>query len=155
LFSANLATGGAGAKGADAGNRSLGGAAGDGGSATGAAIFNTGNGLVTIYSSTFSSNQVTGSTGGLGGSGSGVFGFPGERGDSGSALGGALFNQSGTVSIVNSTFVGNSGSGSAGTAGPGGSGTFEAQHGTSGGQAYGGGIFNAGGSLTLTNCTFV
>ena len=157
IFDANAAVGGQGGDGATAplrANGNTGGDGGNGGIGSGAAIYNAGNGSVAIFSSTFSSNRVTGSFAGTGGDPTGVLGFPGSNGDSGAALGAALFNESGTVLIVNSTFIGNSGAGADGTAGPPTSTTAKGSNGSTGGHALGGAVHNSLGSLSMTNCTF-
>jgi hypothetical protein len=67
-------------------------------------------------------------------------------------MGGAVFNEAGTVVITNSTFTANTTSGGAGGAGPAappGS-TF---NGTAG-KGLGGGLFNHNGIITVTNSTF-
>src|SRR5262245_64283100 len=56
-------------------------------------------------------------------------------------MGGAIFNQGGTVHIANSTITGNAAIGGA-------SGKAQA------GAGFGGGVFNLNGVLTLTNVTF-
>ena len=70
-------------------------------------------------------------------------------------VGAALYNDSGQVTIINSTFVGNSGSGAAGSTGAAGTTTVQPENGTTGGSALGAGLFNNAGSVALTNCTFV
>jgi hypothetical protein len=70
-------------------------------------------------------------------------------------LGGAVFNDGGRIAIINSTFVGNTGTGAAGVAGTSGTGTLQPHEGGAGGSALGGGLFNLSGTVTLTNCTFV
>lgn len=90
------------------------------------------------------------SVGGPGGFGGGDGGnlltrdTPGASlGEGGSGMGGALFNQGGSVAISNSTITGNvARGGDAPTAQPGQS-----------GGAFGGGLFNLNGSLTLTGAT--
>jgi hypothetical protein len=158
VFSGNVATGGTGGKGAgdfSLGNGGSGGRGGDGGSAQGAAIYNDVNGQLSIFSSTFSSNNVVGSMAGAGGPGAGVLSLPGENGNSGAGLGAAVFSAGGVLVVVNSTFVGNSGSGAVGVAGVNGSGTSNGTVGSAGGGAEGAGVFSAAGSLALTNCVFV
>jgi hypothetical protein len=158
VFSGNSATGGrggAGAAGQANGNGASGGHGGNGGSGSGGAIFNTANGLLTVFDSTFASNQVAGSSAGLGGLGAGGLGFSGTAGDSGGGLGAALYNDSGQVTIINSTFVANSGTGARGSAGAAGTSSMQPGRGTTGGSALGAGLFNNAGSVALTNCTFV
>jgi hypothetical protein len=62
-------------------------------------------------------------------------------------LGGAIFNDSGTVTITNSTITGNSAVG-----GTGGAGSSALAKGASG-QGLGGGLFNRNGTVTILNCT--
>jgi hypothetical protein len=158
VFSGNSAVGGTGGNGSNSsfgGNGGSGGQGGDGGLAVGAALVNAANGSVSIFSSTFSSNSVTGSPGGTGGTPSGLLAFPGDNGKSGAGLGAAIYNASGTISIVNSTFVGNTGLGATGLAGAAGSGSQQGQDGSPGGTAQGGAVCNGAGSLALTNCVFV
>ncbi len=74
---------------------------------------------------------------------------PGTGGGGGGAgLGGAVFNEAGTVIITNSTFTGNTAG-----AGSGGRGRFGAKNGTAG-KGLGGGVFNHNGTITVTNSTF-
>jgi len=75
-------------------------------------------------------------TGGFGGGN----GFSGVGGGGG-GMGGAIFNDAGTVQISNSTFTINSAIGGNGLSGSG------------NGSGYGGAIFNLSGSLTITNAT--
>ena len=158
VFLSNTATGGVGGEGAaglDSGNGSSGGDGGTGGTGAGAAIYNTRDGQVGIFDSSFSSNRVTGVSGGIGGAGVGYLGFAGKPGESGNALGAALFNDSGVISIQNSTFAANSATGSTGGPGHPGTDLIQAGNGTTGGSAQGGAIFNHQGILSLTNCTLV
>jgi Bacterial Ig-like domain (group 3) len=69
-------------------------------------------------------------------------------GGGGAGMGGAVFNEAGTVVITNSTFTGNTASGGAG-GNPGVSGF----NGTAG-KGLGGGLFNHNGIITVTNSTF-
>jgi hypothetical protein len=86
------------------------------------------------------------------GGSAGPFGGPGADGSAnacgagggGAGLGGAIFNDGGTVTITNSTLSGNTAQG--GLAGTG-------ETGAAKGQGLGGAIFNHNGSLTLTNST--
>jgi hypothetical protein len=156
-FSGNSAAGGAGgggAAGANGVNGSNGAHGGNGGQAGGAAIYNTASGLVTIYSSLFSSNFVVGSSGGLGGPGSGLLGFPGDNGNSGPGLGAAILNENGMMAIVNSTFLNNTITGGVGNSGTDGSANQTGTGGSAGGTAEGAGVFCNGGVVLMTNCTF-
>lgn len=157
-FLRNIASGGqggSGGEGSGSGNGQEGGRGGHGGPGSGAAIYNAGNGLVTIHDSRFASNSVTGSLAGPGGDGGSVLGFPGKAGDSGTGAGAALFNESGTILVVNSTFDGNSGLGADGIPGAPGTDLQPSQPGEKGGPALGAGIYNQGGLVTITNCTLV
>lgn len=94
--------------------------------------------------------SATGGDGGFGGGGGGGSiaaggrGFAGGDGDllgaggGGAGLGGAVFNDGGTVTATNSTLAGNMAAGGTGA---------------TGGQSFGGAIFNRNGALTVTNCT--
>jgi hypothetical protein len=96
-----------------------------------------------------------GGAGGFGGGGSatgasGSVGIPGfgggsatpSRGGGGAGFGGAIFNMQGSVTVINSTFVGNSANGGAplDLADP--------------GKGMGGAVFNMSGSFTATGSTF-
>jgi hypothetical protein len=77
----------------------------------------------------------------------GLGGFGGGNASDGNAgggagMGGAVFNEAGTVVITNSTFTGNKALGGTAT------------NGTSSGQGLGGGLFGYSGSVTITNSTF-
>jgi len=86
--------------------------------------------------------------------GGAVGGADGTNGSSGiSAFGGAIFNDGGVFSAVNTRFLSNSVTGGTGGDGEGGIGGI-AESGGSGGLAYGGAIYNLGGTVTLTNCVF-
>jgi Bacterial Ig-like domain (group 3) len=99
---------------------------------------------------------------GGGGGGGGYFSVPqggggygggsGDQGGGGGAgMGGAVFNEAGTVTITNSTITENTAIGGAGGTGKElDRGTF---HGLPG-KALGGGLFNHNGTITVTNCTF-
>jgi hypothetical protein len=103
--------------------------------------------------SAFPRNAGQGGFGGGGGGGSlrGIPGFGGgfggadygfRSGGGGAGLGGAIFNDGGTVTITNSTFTANSAVG--GAAG--------SEH-SGAGKGLGGGVFNLNGTLTLLNST--
>ena len=170
------------------GNGGAGSAGAAGGQAIGGALY-INSGSVAISGSTLAGNVSRGGHGGSGGSGghggnggakttlghrygaSGGNGGNGSNGgNGGEAQGGGIFNDSGTITLVNSTLAGNeaaSGRGSAG--GAGGHGGQDAFHsyspnygssGSSGGDgnaanAYGGGLFASVGDVTLTNATIV
>jgi hypothetical protein len=82
-----------------------------------------------------------GGAGATGGS-SGSISTPGGGGGGGAGMGGAVFNHGGTVTVVNSTFSGNSAAGGAGGRGNGGA-----------GQGLGGAIFNRNGTLDVLAAT--
>ena len=96
-----------------------------------------------------------GGPGGRGGTGGGAGGFgggdanasttPNTSGGGGAGMGGAIFNQGGTVEIVNTTVTGNRAVG-----GGGGFGSFASE----GGSAYGGGLFNLNGTVRISHATF-
>ena len=90
-----------------------------------------------------------GSVGGAGGYGGGGGGsvYSAGGGGGGAGMGGAVFNEAGTVVITNSTFTGNTASGGTGGAG------FHDNSGAAG-QGLGGGLFNHNGTITVTNSTF-
>ncbi len=80
--------------------------------------------------------------GGYGGGGGGGRGNRGTGGGGGGAgLGGAVFNKGGTVTITNSTLVGNTAQGGVGGAGG------------AAGSGVGGGLFNVNGNVTVSNTT--
>jgi CSLREA domain-containing protein len=95
-----------------------------------------------------------GGAGGSNGSVPGAGGYGGGGGSSsissggggGAGMGGAVFNEAGTVVITNSTFAGNTATGGAGGTGAVG------RNGTAG-KGLGGGIFNLNGTVTLNNAT--
>ena len=70
------------------------------------------------------------------------------------AMGGSIFNENGTVTIMNCTFYTNTATGAVGNDGKAGSGDRDGVNGTEGSTAFGGGIFNSGGALIVTNGTF-
>ena len=79
----------------------------------GGAAFNSGT--IAIINSTFDGNQVSGEPGAGGhGNGSGCGGALMGGGGGGAGMGGGLFNISGTVKILDSSFTGNSASGGKG-----------------------------------------
>lgn len=93
------------------------------------------------------SSTFGGGAGGITGTGpaSGGFGGGGNNntrsGGGGAGMGGAIFNDAGSLSIVNSTFTGNSASGGAGGAG------------AAGGSGFGGAIFNYSATLNIQSST--
>lgn len=105
-----------------------GGGGGGGGGAGGAGGFGGGGG------GGFSSG-VAGFGGGAGG---GSRGGNGGYGGGGGGMGGAIFNDVGTVTLINTTFFGNTASGG-----------FGGGVGSSVGSGYGGALFNYNGLLTL------
>jgi hypothetical protein len=156
-FQSNSAAGGAGgtgAAGAILGNGGQGGNGGNSGLASGAAIYNTDQGSITILASHFASNSSTTSSAGTGGFGSGVLGFPGKNGTTGAALGGAIFNESGSISVLNSSFWANGAVGGPGVTGLAATNRDDGGNATDGGSAQGAGLYNLGGQVALTNCTF-
>ena len=100
--------------------------------------------------------QQPGDVGGPGGFGGGNGSTGGEGnsgGGGGGGLGGAVFNHSGTLTVTNSTFSGNTSRG-----GNGGNGEVNAVgaigYGGNGGSALGGSVFNLNGTAAVTNSTF-
>ena len=77
-----------------------------------------------------------------GGGGGGARGDSGGFGGGGGGMGGAIFNDVGTVSVTNTTFFGNTASGGIGGG-----------EGSAVGSGYGGALFNYNGSLTLNFVT--
>jgi len=162
-FASNHAVGGAGGAGGNGGQGTnglpggRGGYGGNAGNASGGAISNVGK--LTITGSTFSGNSALGGMGGMGGDGGDGSGSPGGQGGfagkGGDVTGGAL-NNSGIMTVTNSTLVGNTTTGGAGGNGgqPGsGEGTGPSGDGASGG-GQGGAIADAvSGTLALTNST--
>ncbi|HEX4824011.1 MAG TPA: choice-of-anchor Q domain-containing protein [Candidatus Polarisedimenticolaceae bacterium] len=134
-----------------------GGGGGYSGSDGGDAGFGGGGGSGTTFESNLDGFGPSGGNGGFGGGGGAahggyIAGGPGSRGDfggdanqndggGGAALGGAIFNDGGTVTIVNCTFTGNG-----------------VQHGYASGTGHwgqdaGGAIFSRNGSLVVKNST--
>ena len=136
------------------GQRRRGGSGGNGGLAAGAAIHNSGSGQLIIWNSLFTSNVVVGGVAGVAGAAGLVVGTAGESGDSGSGVGAGIYNDSGTLAVINSTFLSNSGQGSLGNTGAAGTALYDVQDGFNGGLALGGGIYAGAGTAALTNCTF-
>jgi hypothetical protein len=90
---------------------------------------------------------IHGSSGGYGGgSGGANKGNSGGGGGGGAGMGGAIFNEAGSVLITNSTFTGDAAIGGNGGTGVGNNGAN--------GQGLGGGLFNHNGTITVTNSTF-
>jgi hypothetical protein len=81
---------------------------------------------------------------GCGFGGGGVFN---RYGGGAAGLGGAIFNEGGTVSVLNSTLTGNTAQGGAGYH------DFTDNTGSSGGSGYGGAIFNLNGTITIRYST--
>jgi hypothetical protein len=75
-------------------------------------------------------------------------GFCGGNGGGGAGLGGAVFNNLGTLSITNSTLTGNSANGGGATSAP-----STGQVSPVGGSGFGGAIFNRSGAVTTDNVT--
>ena len=150
-----------------AGNGGFGGGGGGGngyepGGAGGFGAGGGGGGTVTINdgdsSTTFGANGGHGGFGGGGGAPGSSYnlvgrgGFGGGDGRSyltgfwaggGAGMGGAIFNEAGSVVITNSTVTGNTASGGAGSG----------NHGYAG-QGLGGGLFTYNGTITVSNSTF-
>src|SRR6185436_5748544 len=82
-----------------------------------------------------------------GGSGVASINCSDSGGGGGAGFGGSVFNNQGTVTVINSTLSGNTAQG-----GSGGTST-DAQPAANGGSGFGGGIFNRTGSVTVVNAT--
>ena len=124
----------------------------------GGAIFNAGD--VSLDSCQFLTNKATGGNGGKGGAGAAGTSRGGNGGGGGSgatALGGAVYN-SGTISISNCTFTGNTSvGGTGGAGGAGGSGPYTglAASGGAGAAGSGAAVYNTlSGTATIERCTF-
>lgn len=146
-----------------------GGAGGNGGAAGGGALYVV-SGTVSIQnSSRVNGNRVDGGNGGNGGNGGSAFtggvngGAGGAGGNGANAAGGAIWIQTGNVTIdrtaqvnTNVVFAGNGGGGGNGGNDPSGSGAGGAGGAAgNGGHASGGGIFANSGTVTVTNSSFV
>jgi hypothetical protein len=129
------------------GNGGFGGGGGAGGNIDSAT--NGGNGGFGGGGGGVSLGTKTGGNGGFGGGGSfnSPGGFGGGNGNGGSGggagMGGAIFNNAGTVTLTNSTISSNTAEGGLGASGGG------------NGQGLGGGIFNRDGTLNMLNATIV
>jgi hypothetical protein len=122
------------------GGHSSGYRAGDGGSATGGGLYASG-GSLDIANSTLANNQAVGGQGGDGGPYTGIFTGPPLGGNGGSAQGGGLFVNGGSLTIARSTIASNYAVGNE----PG-------LYGLSNGLSSGGGLSNSG-RLTVTDST--
>ncbi len=182
--SAAAGAGGTGGKGKTVnGIGGVGGVGGAGGFAKGGAVANYG-GNVSFTSATFTSSLAVASSGSVGGSGgpglnaanngapggAGGAGFTGGRG--GDAVGGAVFNAKGDLSILNSVFTANQAfaglggmGGGGGVGGVGGGGSSKVNGGVggtggaggaggAGGNAQGGGFYNLVGTVTVKGTQF-
>lgn len=100
----------------------------------------------------YGTGGVSGFAGGKGGDSEGGnlggFSAGGGGGGGGVALGGAIFNDGGTVTLTNSTISTNTARGGAGGNGRGKS------KGGGGGNALGAGVYNHNGTVTAAHCTF-
>jgi hypothetical protein len=152
--SASGGLGGDGGGGSPSGNGGHGGNGGDGGAGIGGAIFNTADGVVEVFDSTFSSNRVAGAVGGFEGAGGGALGLAGSFGAAGISGGGAIFSEGGRLKLNNCTFVANTCVGVTGISGVVGTGARKGGAGQNGSSALGAALFNDGGALAITNATF-
>ena len=169
----NKALGGAGGEGGAAGssdNKSglggNGGAGGAGGAALGGAIWN-GSGSITLTSSTLDGNQAIGGMGGdaqNGGAEDRANGMGGEAGSTGgnggAALGGAIWTNTGTLTLTSQSHVDQNGAyggngGMAGSGGYGGNSTGSngvggnGGEGGAGGNAQGGAVYSQAGTVSI------
>jgi hypothetical protein len=147
------------------GGGGFGGGGGGGGFAAGGAAAGFGGG-----GGGSAANNAPGAAGGFGGGGGGGYSHSGSgsggygagdgsnggfagAGGGGAGMGGAIFNEAGTVTITNSTITGNTVTGGAGGPGytlPGGGTPAPGQS----GKGLGGGLFNHNGMITVSNSTF-
>jgi len=163
IFQGNVALGTNGLAGADgsASSSGIGGSGKSGGRGIigwGGAIFNAGD--VTLSSCQFLTNRATGGNGGNGGAGAAGVSRGGDGGSGGigaTALGGAVYN-SGTISLADCTFAGNTAvGGTGGAGGAGGSGPYTGLAGVGGAGAPGSGAAiycTLSGTATIERCTF-
>jgi len=158
-FLTNVCSGGSGGNGGDGGNGSFqggkGGSGGRAGAAFGGAIWNSGT--LSLQDCTFFGNSATGGDGGSGGAaGTGAFAGSSGNGTAGAAAYGAAIYNTGSLTVLSSTFAGNVAQGGSGSTG-GSSPTRVGQSGGRGGGAFGGAIANAGPAgvtAVVTNSTF-
>src|SRR5688572_5763758 len=152
-FTNNIATGAAAGEGGAAGGSAFPGLPGEAGDGVGAAIA-TENAALTVVGSTFVTNSVRGANG-LNGT-AGVGRNDGSSGRPGGDAAGAAIYSTGRLSLTNSTFVRNAGTG--GNGGNGGNGSasgfgYSGGDGGNGGRVSGGAIESVGGG-SIVNCTF-
>jgi hypothetical protein len=146
-FSKNSAMAGPGGAG-NTGSRTVG-SGGHGGFGAGGGLCSSNTAAaVTILNCTFSDNTAKGGLSADGGSTPAGMGRAGRNG--GSALGGSVEN-TGSLTVTNSTFYKNFAIGGGG--GNGGSASARGGNGGAGGTASGGGIYNLG-TVSVVNCTF-
>jgi hypothetical protein len=107
------AAGGAGGKSTGSAKNSIGGAGNNGANAFGGGVYLSNTGTSTIANATFYGNSATAHDGGAGGAagtgGTGGAGAKGGTGTGGTALGGGLFVNRGTFTMLNSTVAKNTG----------------------------------------------
>ncbi len=118
-----------------------GGFGGGGGAVLGGGIGGFGGGGASGYGGGFGGGAGNGGNGGFGG---GNGGTTSAGGGGGAGMGGAIFNDGGTVTLYESTLSANAATGGANHAGNG-----------RGGSAYGGAIFNYNGILKVNDVTLV
>jgi hypothetical protein len=176
-FTSNNVTGGIGSTGANGlVQYAVGGTGGNGGAGEGGGIYSDG-GIVAITNCTFYGNQATGGQGGVGGNGyNGYYyyyccqydafgnciqqciqyvygGHGGNGGNGGSGYGGNLYNNSGGMTVINTTFA--DGSANPGVGGyPGLNGNLSSGYGVQGfnGSSGGGNMGQGAGSSAFVNC---
>lgn len=154
VFTSNTATAGPGGNGGNGGSGlgGNGGDAGKGGAAGGAAVYSQG-GTIALYNSVFTNNVATGAIAGNPGAGTGLFGFPGEAGEAGDAVGAAVSGDNVQLVVSGCTFASNRAEAADGGNGLNAIRNLEGMPGGAGGDAAGGAIFAPAG-LLLTNSTF-
>lgn len=135
----------------------------DGTDAEGGGVYNSGT--LTITGATFTNNVAQGGAGGIGGRGADDIaasaGNGGSGGDGGDALGGAIHNANGPLTVTNGIFTSNQAiSGRGGNGGNAGNTTTAGNGGIGGiggesGEVRGGGLYNVGGDLQLIGTNFI
>lgn len=153
--------GNGGAGGPDSGGMAGPGGDGDmGGFAHGGAIYNATT--LTVTGGLIQSNTATGGSGGAGGAGGAATMFAGNGGVpsfGGSARGGAIYNQTGTLNVIDLTLDQNSATGGdGGRGGDGGDGLNTAdgitgRQGGNGGSGQGATVFGGGGTISILSST--
>lgn len=154
VFVENTTKGGIGGDGGLSAALEDGGDGGDGGAGLGGAVAILDSASGWFVGCSFGTNSVQGGLGGFSAAGTGVLSLDGRDGKAGAGAGGALWLDTGTVSIERCMFEYNVAQAAGGAEGLAGRDTREGATGSSGGAASGAGIKNRHGALTITNSTF-